>query len=80
MAEYLKGRDDVKRVATIAPDYEFGQHFVQDFLAHLKEVRPDILVCGKFQKLGATDFAAHVTALQAQPVDMVVAGVFGGTW
>ena len=33
MAEYLKGRDDVKRIATIAPDYEFGQHFVQDFLA-----------------------------------------------
>jgi branched-chain amino acid transport system substrate-binding protein len=79
MAEYLKGRDDVKRVATIAPDYEFGQHFVQDFLAHLKVVRPDIVVVRQeWPKLGATDFAAHVTALQAQPVDMVVAGVFGG--
>ena len=33
MAEYLKGRNDMKRIATIAPDYEFGQHFVQDFLA-----------------------------------------------
>jgi len=79
MAEYIKGRSDVKRIATISPDYEFGQHFVQDFLAHLKEVRPDIVVVRQeWPKLGATDFAAHVTALQAQPVDMVVSGVFGG--
>jgi branched-chain amino acid transport system substrate-binding protein len=79
MAEYLKERSDVKRIATIAPDYEFGQHFVQDFLAHLKVVRPDIVVVRQeWPKLGATDFAAHVTALQAQPVDLVVAGVFGG--
>src|ERR1700728_1833900 len=44
MAEYLEGRNDVKRIGTIAPDYEFGQHFAQDFLAHLKVVRPDIEV------------------------------------
>ena len=79
MAEHLKGRNDVKRIATIAPDYEFGQHFVQDFSVHLKVVRPDIeVVRQELPKLGTTDFAPHVTALQAQPVDMVVAGVFGG--
>lgn len=78
MAEHLKGRTDIKRVSTISPDYEYGQHFAQDFLAHLKVVRPDIVVVRQeWPKLGATDFAAHVTALQAQPVDMVVAGVFG---
>jgi branched-chain amino acid transport system substrate-binding protein len=78
MAEHLKGRTDIKRVATISPDYEFGQHFAQDFLVHLKVVRPDIVVVRQeWPKLGATDFAAHVTALQAQPVDLVVAGVFG---
>ena len=66
MAEHLKDRPDIKKVATIAPDYEFGQHFVQDFLAHLKAVRPDIVVVRQeWPKLGATDFAAHVTALQA---------------
>jgi branched-chain amino acid transport system substrate-binding protein len=79
MAEYLKGRGDIKRVATIAPDYEFGQHFTQDFLAALKVARPDIeVVRQELPKLGTTDFAPHVTALQAQPVDMVVAAVFGG--
>ncbi len=79
MAEHLRGRPEIKRVATIAPDYEFGQHFVADFLAHLKVARPDIAVVRQeWPKLGATDFAPHVTALQAQPVDMVVAGTFGG--
>ena len=78
MAEHLKGRPEIKRIAVIAPDYEFGQHFAADFLAHLKVARPDIAVVRQeWPKLGATDFAPHVTALQAQPVDMVVAGVFG---
>jgi branched-chain amino acid transport system substrate-binding protein len=79
MAEYLRDRKDVKRIATIAPDYEYGQHFTADFLAHLKKVRPDIqVVRQEWPKLRATDFAPHVTALQAQPIDMVVSGVFGG--
>jgi branched-chain amino acid transport system substrate-binding protein len=41
-------------------------------------VRPDItIVRQEWPKLGATDFAPHVTALQSQPVDLVVAGMFG---
>jgi branched-chain amino acid transport system substrate-binding protein len=79
IAEYIKDRKDIKKVATIAPDYEYGQHFTADFLTHLKVVRPDIeVVRQEWPKFGAADFAPHVTALQARPVDMVVAGVFGG--
>lgn len=79
MAEYLRDRQDVKRIATIAPDYEYGQHFAADFVGHLKTIRPDIkVVRQEWPKFRATDFAPHVTALQAQPVDMIVAGVFGG--
>jgi branched-chain amino acid transport system substrate-binding protein len=78
MAEHLKNRTDIKRVSVISPDYEFGQHFAQDFVAALKTARPDIVIVRQeWPKLGATDFAPHVTALQAQPTDMVVAGVFG---
>jgi branched-chain amino acid transport system substrate-binding protein len=78
MAEYLKGRADIKRVAVIAPDYEYGQHFMADFVAGLKVARPDITVVRQeLHKLGATDFGPHVTALQAQPVDLVVGGMFG---
>lgn len=79
MAEYLRDRTDVKTISTIAPDYEYGQHFTSDFVDALKKVRPDIeIVRQEWPKLGAADFAAHVTALQARPVDMIVAGVFGG--
>ncbi len=78
MAEHIKARPNIKRIATIAPDYEYGQHFTQDFIAAIKLARPDItIVRQEMPKLGATDFAPHVTALQAQSVDMVVAGVFG---
>jgi len=78
MAEHIKTRPEIKRVATIAPDYEYGQHFTEDFVAAIKLARPDItIVRRELPKLGATDFAPHVTALQSQPVDMIVAGVFG---
>lgn len=78
MAEHLRNRQDIKRVSVIAPDYEYGQHFAADFVAALKAARPDIVVVRQeWPKLGATDYAAHVTALQAQPTDLVVGGVFG---
>ena len=78
LAEYIKGRPEVKRVSTIAPDYEYGQQFIEDFNRALKAARPDItLVRQEWSKLGATDFSAHVTALQAQPVDMIVNAGFG---
>lgn len=79
MAAYLKDKAEIKRIATIAPDYEYGQQFTGDFVAALKEARPDITVVRQeWPKFGTADFAAHVTALQAQPVDMVVNGTFGG--
>ena len=78
IAEYIKGRPDIKRVSTMAPDYEYGQQFVEDFVRALKEARPDVTVVRQeWSKLGAADFSAHVTALQAQPVDMIVNGGFG---
>lgn len=78
LAEYVKTRPEVKRVATMAPDYEYGQQFVEDFVRALKAARPDVVVARQeWSKLGATDFSAHVTALQAQKVDLIVNGGFG---
>ena len=78
LAEYIKSRPEVKRISTIAPDYEYGQQFIEDFNRALKAARPDItLVRQEWSKLGATDFSAHVTALQSQPVDMIVNAGFG---
>ena len=79
MAEHLKGMPAVKRVAMIAPDFEFGKHFVEDLTAALKVARPDIaIVRVEWPKFGAPDFTPHVTAIQALNADMVLSGLFSG--
>lgn len=79
MAEHIKSMPQVKRIATIAPDFEFGKHFVEDFLAAIKVARPDIaIVRQEWPKFGAADFSAQATALQAANVDMIVSALFSG--
>jgi branched-chain amino acid transport system substrate-binding protein len=79
MAEHLKTMPQVKRVAMIAPDFEFGKHFVEDLTAALKTARPDItIVRVEWPKFGAPDFTPHVTALQAVRPDIVLSALFSG--
>lgn len=79
MAEHLKPMTQVKRIAIISPDFEFGKHFTDDFLAALKVARPDIVVVRQeWPKFGAADFTPHVTAMQASRIDMVVSSLFSG--
>lgn len=77
-AAFFKTRPEIKRISVINPDYEYGHHWMHDFTAHLKVVRPDIVIVRQeWPRLGTTDFGPHVTALQAQPVDVVVVNVTG---
>ncbi len=79
IAEHIKGMPEVKRIATIAPDFEFGKHFVEDFLAAIKIARPDITIARQeWPKFGAADFTPHATALQAARADMIVSALFSG--
>jgi branched-chain amino acid transport system substrate-binding protein len=79
MAAHLKPMTDVKRIAIISPDFEFGKHFTDDFVSALKVERPDIVVVRQeWPKFGASDFTPHVTALQASKIDMVVSSLFSG--
>ena len=79
MAAHLKPMADVKRIAIISPDFEFGKHFTEDFIAAIKVERPDIVVVRQeWPKFGASDFTPHVTALQASKIDMVVSSLFSG--
>jgi branched-chain amino acid transport system substrate-binding protein len=79
MAAHLKPMTEVKRIAVISPDFEFGKHFTDDFLAALKEARPDIVVVRQeWPKFGAADFTPQVTALQSSKIDMVVSSLFSG--
>ena len=79
MAEHIKGMPEVKRIATIAPDFEFGKHFVDDFMAAIKAARPDIqVVRQEWPRFGAADFTPQATALQAARADMIVSALFSG--
>ncbi len=79
IAAHLKTMPEIKRIAIISPDFEFGKHFTDDLLAALKVARPDIVVVRKeWPKFGAADFTPHVTAMQASKVDMVVSSLFSG--
>lgn len=79
MADNIKSKPEIKRIVTIAPDFEFGHDFVDDIVAAIKVVRPDIVIAGQeWPKIGTLDFAPEVTAIQAAKPDMVVSAIFGG--
>ena len=70
---------DVKRVATIAPDYAYGRDAVAAFVEYIKKLRPDIeIVDQQWPKLGEPDFTAFITAQMGKKPDAVECNVFGG--
>jgi branched-chain amino acid transport system substrate-binding protein len=70
---------DVKRVATIAPDYAYGRDAIAAYVEYLKKLRPDIeIVDQQWPKLGEPDFTAFITAQMGQKPDAVYCDVFGG--
>ena len=70
---------DVKKVATIAPDYAYGRDAVAAFVEYLKKLRPDIeIVDQQWPKLGEPDFTAFITAQMGKKPDAVFCDVFGG--
>jgi branched-chain amino acid transport system substrate-binding protein len=73
------GWKDVKRVATIAPDYAYGRDAVGAFVDFIKKARPDIeIVDQQWPKLGQSDFTPFITAQMAKKPDAVFCDVFGG--
>src|SRR5215472_5270953 len=70
---------DVKRVATIAPDYAYGRDAVGAFVDFIKQARPDIeIVDQQWPKLGQSDFTPFITAQMSKQPQAVFCDVFGG--
>ena len=66
-----------KRWANIGPDYEFGHSSWNDFIARLKEKRPDVEVVGEqWPKGGESNYTPYITALIQQKPE----GVFSVLW
>lgn len=71
-AAALMARWKVKRVATIAPDYAYGQDAVKVFISHLKKLRPDIeIVDQQWPKLNEPDYSPFITAQKAKNPEAV---------
>ncbi len=70
---------DIKRVATIAPDYTYGRQAIADFVAYLKKLRPDIeIVDQQWPKLGEPNLTPFITAQMSKHPDAVMCDEYGG--
>ena len=83
-AEIIAKWTDVKKVATIAHDYAYGQDVAKIFAAHIKKLRPDIeVVDQQWPKLGEADYTPFVNAQMSKKPDAVFSALWGGhfvTW
>ncbi len=69
----------VKRVATMSPDYAFGQDVTRAFVEHLKKIRPDIeIVDQQWPKLGEADYTPFINAQMAKKPEAVFSSLWGG--
>jgi branched-chain amino acid transport system substrate-binding protein len=83
-AEIVAKWADVKKVATIAHDYAYGQDVAKAFADHVKKLRPDIeVVDQQWPKLGEADYSPFINAQMAKKPDAVFSAMWGGhfvTW
>jgi len=84
VAEIMATWKDVKKVATIAHDYAYGQDVAKAFVDHIKKLRPDIeVVDQQWPKLGEADYTPFINAQMAKKPDAVFSAMWGGhfvTW
>ena len=69
----------VKRVATIAPDYAYGQDVAKAFVEHIKKLRPDVeIVDQQWPKLGEADYTPFINAQMGKKPEAVFSALWGG--
>jgi branched-chain amino acid transport system substrate-binding protein len=71
----------VKRIATIAPDYAYGQDTVKAFVTHLKKLKPDVeIVDQQWPKLNEPDYTPFITAQMAKKPEAVFSVICCGNF
>jgi branched-chain amino acid transport system substrate-binding protein len=69
----------VTRVATISPDYAYGQDVTKSFVEHLKKIKPSMqIVDQQWPKLGEPDYTPFINAQMAKKPDAVFSSLWGG--
>lgn len=71
----------VKRIATIAPDYAYGQDTVKAFIAHIKKLKPDVeIVDQQWPKINEPEYTPFITAQMAKKPDAVMSVICCGNF
>src|SRR5512132_2913489 len=66
-----------KKWAHISPDYEYGHNVWDEFIAYLKQLKPDVQVVQQnWPKLGESDHSAYITALLQSGAE----GLYSSLW
>ena len=69
----------VTKLATISPDYAYGQDVTKAFVEHLKKVKPSVqIVDQQWPKLGEADYTPFINAQLAKKPDAVFSSLWGG--
>ncbi|MGH7366712.1 MAG: ABC transporter substrate-binding protein [Candidatus Rokuibacteriota bacterium] len=69
----------VTKVATISPDYAYGQDVTKSFVEHLKKIKPSVqIVDQQWPKLGEPDYTPFINAQMAKKPDAVFSSLWGG--
>src|SRR6185312_10522167 len=72
------------KIATISPDYAYGQDVTKTFVEHLKKIKPSVtIVDQQWPKLGEADYTPFINAQMAKKPDAVFSAMWGGhfvTW
>src|SRR5712671_5825861 len=78
-AAELVAKWGVKRVATISPDYAYGQEVTKAFVDYLKKIKPDVeIVDQQWPKLGEADYTPFINAQMAKKPEAVFSSLWGG--
>ncbi|HLF47942.1 MAG TPA: ABC transporter substrate-binding protein [Methylomirabilota bacterium] len=69
----------VTRVATIGPDYAYGQDVTRSFVEYLKKIKPSVqIVDQQWPKLGEADYTPFINAQMAKKPEAVFSSLWGG--
>ncbi len=69
----------VTRIATISPDYAYGQDVTKAFVDYLKKLKPSIqIVDQQWPKLGEPDYTPFINAQLAKKPEAVFSSLWGG--
>lgn len=71
----------VKRIATMSPDYSYGQDVTKAFVDHLRKIAPQMdIVDQQWPKIGEADYAPFINAQMAKKPDAAFSSLFAGNF